>query len=411
MSDRTGPKKRRSRSQGIWKRLATLLVNSDRGSFLEHLRDIRFLVALVVLLALSTWISHVWIFDHANLAGLDVFASVKQPRPARHSVLIKLTEVDYNRIFGSCVTPNGLRKIIDAIEAFGPSVLAIDVATSAESFRALDVPESRTKLVWARISLRQQEHERLAGGSRYQWTAGEVLGHRIKDPQYAGVALFPQDSDWVIRVSQRWFRLSNGTLPSMHWEIIRAYCDSGNQEACGVVRNAPPMDLSFHSLTNHYEFPPIALNDILPPAQSKDLPRVGALQTDNVLRGKIVILGAAFGDDHPTAFGIQQGADLIASAVETELERTSEPLAIRGWTQIAVKFILALILAALHHYLRPLYALSGTLLVVFGVIGLSFVAYYYEALRLDFLPFVVGIWIEQLYQGAEHAQRNSGGQG
>jgi hypothetical protein len=403
----TGPKQHRPRWKKDSKRIARLLLNPCRGSFLEHLRDIRFLGALVILLALSTWISHVWILDHANLAGIDVFASVKRPRPARNSVVIKLTEADYNRIFGQCVNPYGLKKIIDAIVPYGPSVLALDIATPAESFRGLEIPESGTKLVWARVAVHRQPHEGQTVSSGYQWTAGEVLGHRLKDPAYTGVALFPQDSDWIVRTFQRWFRLGNGTLPSMHWEILRASCDSGSQEACRIVQNAPALDSRQHSLTNHYEFPPTALNDVLSPVENKALRNVEALQSDNVLRGKIVIVGAAFADDHPTPFGIQQGVDLIASAVETELDRTSEPFIIRGWSQLSVKLLLALILAALHHYLRPFYALSGTLLVVCGVISLSFVAYYYEALRLDFLPFVIGIWIEQLYQGAEHAQRSS----
>jgi CHASE2 domain-containing sensor protein len=221
------------------------------------------------------------------------------------------------------------------------------------------------------------------------------------------VALFPQDSDWVVRTFQRWFRLGNGTLPSMHWEILRAYCDSGSQEACGIVQNAPSIDSRPHFLPNHYEFPPITLNDVLPAGDNKAVRRIGVVQSDNILRGKIVILGAAFADDHPTPFGIQQGADLIASAVETELDRTGEPFVIRGWTQLSIKIVLALILAVTHYYFRPLYALGATLLVVCGVIVLSFVAYYYQALRVDFLPFVIGIWIEQLYQGAEHAQRIS----
>lgn len=405
MSDKAAPKHRPRWK--AWKRIPHLLLNQHRSSFLGHLCDIRFVGALIILLALSTWISHVWILDHANLAGVDVFASVKAPKPARHSVLIKLTEADYSRVFGQCVSPNGLRKIIDAIVTYGPSVLAVDIATPTESFRSLEVPKSGTKIVWARVALHKQQREGRIGSSGYQWTAGEVLGHRLKDPPYTGVALFPQDSDWVVRTFQRWFPLDNGTVPSMHWEILRAYCDSGSQDACTIVQNASAIDSGSRTLTNHYEFPPIALDDVLPSANDKTLRSVGALQSDNILRGKIVIIGAAFADDHPTPFGIQPGADLIASAVETELDKNSEPFVIRGWAQLSVKLVLALMLAALHHYLRPLYALSGTLLIVCGVIALSFVAYYYEALRLDFLPFVVGIWIEQLYQGAAHAQGSS----
>jgi hypothetical protein len=399
------PKKQWWRGEEVWKRIGAVILNSNRGPFVEHIRDTRFLVTLAILLALGSWISHVWILDHANLAGVDVFQSVKRPRLGRHSVVIKLTESDYNRLFGNCVTPAGLRKLIESIEAFGPSVIAIDVATSADSFRALDTPESPSRLVWARAALRQLQHGRSSSGARYEWAAGEVLGHKIRDPEYTGVSLFPQDSDWVIRAYQRWFRLGNGTVPSMHWEIIRAYCDSGSQEACNIVREAPSIDTTLHSITNRYEFPPIALSDVLPNLQGKGLLGAETFQPENVLRGKIVVMGAAYGDEHATAFGVQEGPDLIASAVETELDRTGEPFAVRGWTQMLAKVLLALVLAALHHYVRPLYALSGTLMIVCGVICLSFVVYYYEALRLDFLPFVVGIWVEQLYEGAEHAQR------
>ena len=388
----------------FWRRIEVTVLNPHRGPFLRHVRNPRFLVAIAGLLLVSTWLSHIWILHHVNLAGEDVFASVKPPLPARHTVVIKLTEADYDDLFGSCVTPDGLEKIIKTLLQFKPGVLAVDVATSARWFRELNVPESSTKIVWARVS-RVQNSNAPTFRSTSNWIAGEVLGHRTTEPLYSGVTLFPQDSDWVVRGVQRWVRLKNGTVPTMHWEILRAYCESGSPEACEIIRSAPSLDTGIRTLPNRYEFPPIELRDFMPSGAKSNPAGRETVPGENVLQGKIVILGGAFGDDHPTPFGIQQGADLVGSAVETELDGKSQPFAVRGLIQLLAKLMLAFILAALHHYFRPFYALTGTLLLLCGVVTFTFVAFYYQALQVDFMPFVVGIWIEQLYEGAEHAER------
>ncbi|MGA2723852.1 MAG: CHASE2 domain-containing protein [Bryobacteraceae bacterium] len=383
------------------KKSINLILNSHREPFIRHVFRLRFLVTIAILLAVSTRLSHIWLLDHANLAGVDVFVSAKKPKIPQHTVVVSVTEDDYKRIFGNCTTAKELQNIIDTLTSYGPAVLAVDVSTAAEEFRDLKPRLTSTRIVWARISSHKAIGPR--DQARYEWVAGEVLGHGIVDPPYAGATLFPQDSDGVVRDAQRWIPLHNGTVPSMYWEIIRAYCDSGSQEACRVSASGRRGDTTGRWLPNRYEFPPVTLGDVL----AQDAARFSKnSQAENILRDRIVILGADFGDEHPTAFGLQQGAALIATAVETELERHADPFRISGWLQIGCKFILAIVLAAIHHYFRPLFALSVTLFLLGLIVTLNFAAYYYEALRIDFVPFAIGIWIEQLYEGASHAQHH-----
>ena len=127
------------------------------------------------------------------------------------------------------------------------------------------------------------------------------------------------------------------------------------------------------------------------------------------MKDKIVFLGGEYssGDEHPTPFGIKYGVELIASAVEEELGGGGQqPLDVVA--SFILKAALAFLIAWFHHILRPRYAMIATILFLGSmVLAGSYIAFRFSGYRADFLPFLVGIWIEQLYEGSEHAQRHS----
>jgi CHASE2 domain-containing sensor protein len=121
---------------------------------------------------------------------------------------------------------------------------------------------------------------------------------------------------------------------------------------------------------------------------------------ENALRGKVVILGAAESDDHLTPFGFLSGAEITATAVETELEH-GHYAHLGLYSKYTLKIGLALLLAALYHFLKAPFALAATLLLLGAVFAGAFFAFYFASLHVDFVPFLVGIWIEQLYDTAQ----------
>jgi CHASE2 domain-containing sensor protein len=126
---------------------------------------------------------------------------------------------------------------------------------------------------------------------------------------------------------------------------------------------------------------------------------------DNPLRDKIVFLGGYYstGDLHPTPFGTRAGVELVASAAEAELD-PSKPGEMGQYAMYFLKVLLGIGVAACHHYLKPRYAMIS----IVGILGVmvffgTFIAFYLTSYRANFVPFVLGLWIEQLYESSEKA--------
>jgi hypothetical protein len=148
-----------------------------------------------------------------------------------------------------------------------------------------------------------------------------------------------------------------------------------------------------------WDFPSIPLADLMG-GGGNSKPRAEQLSD-------IVFLGGKFSDIHPTPFGAKLGIELSAAAVETEMAGKTEPLHVRGSSQWVLKILLALGIAWLNSRLMPMWAAMATMLLIALVFVASFVGIYYGLFRMEFLPFIIGIWIEQLIEGSERAQHAS----
>jgi CHASE2 domain-containing sensor protein len=369
----------------------------------------RFLATLLVLLFFSNWLGHRWLFERATLAGTDVLLSVTEPRTATHCKLVTIDEREFNRYLGEWLQPEKLTTVLRTILAYEPKVLIVDIDTAAPRFSKLEIPSTKSKIVWARVS--HQEVSNTPGQRKrgFTWKAGEVLGNRAEQPEYLGSPLFPQDPDWVVRGFQRVVTI-DANVQSLHWQALRAYCDAGAPDACLVVQQAKAAEsandateaaeaLRVRQYHFDWDFPVIPISDLLGPEGSAK-PRAGGL-------GDVVLLGAKFGDIHPTSFGPKLGIELTASAVETELQRDSRPWPVEGWMRWALKFLLAFAIVWLNYRLMPLWAAAGTLILLVVVFTSSFLGVYYGLFRMEFLPFMIGIWIEQLVEASERAQHQA----
>jgi len=359
---------------------------------------------LVPLLLFTNWLGHRWLFERAALTGSDILISVTKSRPAQYCRLITIDEREFEAYLGEWIQPEKLTTVLNAIMAYEPKVLAVDIDTSAPRFAGMKVPEGNSKIVWARVSHPEEKYEPGARKRSYAWKAGAVLGNRPDQPEYVGSPLLPQDPDWTVRGFQRLVP-TNARTESLHWAILRAYCDSGAQGACEVIRNNTPNQASdkhdqaeearVREFRSDWDFLAAPLSDVMNEGGTAK-PRPGEL-------GDIVLLGAKFSDVHPTPFGPRLGIELVGSAVESELAGDSD-VRVHEWSRWALKVLLALIIAWLNSRLMPRWATLGTLLLLFVVFFASFLGIYYSIFKMDFLPFMIGIWIEQLIEGSEHAQ-------
>jgi CHASE2 domain-containing sensor protein len=376
--------------------------NPNPQPFVRIVANWRFLVVLVPLLFFTNWIGHRWLFERGTLAGSDVLLGVTKPRPARYCRLVTIDEYEFETYLGEWLQPEKLANVLNVIEQYEPKVIVVDIDTSAPRFKSLRTPTGESKIVWARVS---HQEEKLDPGDRrrsYIWKAGEVLGNRGDQPEYTGSPLLPQDPDLVIRGFQRVVPI-DASAQSLHWVTLLAFCDAGAQEACALVHTASgdmkkeaKQQSKVIDFYTDWDFPSVPLSDIMS-AGGNAKPHAGGL-------GDIVIVGAKFSDIHSTPFGPKLGVELTAMAVETELAGESGVWAVYGWSRWVLKVLLALAIAWLNSRLMPRWASVGTLLLLVLVFAASFLGIYYRLFRMDFLPFMIGIWIEQLIEVSEHAQ-------
>jgi CHASE2 domain-containing protein len=366
-------------------------IYANRKSFIHELLHWRFLLTLTALLTLSSWLSHFWILQYAGLASMDVFATVQPTQVAERSRIVSIGEQEYETYFDarSPLEPQKLAWAIGKILELQPAVLAVDIDTSPSQYLHMAVPETKAPIVWARDA-------RAVGG---ELRPKAVLGNRDVDPLHWGLAVLPYSLDWTVRTYPRMFRVGGRNWSSFHWAIVMAYC-SGNSDSQCPPKTDTEMDageLSVPTFHHRYQIPNIPLADILVQ---------GSLPPDNnPVRNKIVLLGGYYGsDEHPTPFGPVRGVELIATAVESEFEPQGQ---MQNLTKYGLKIVLALLIAWLHHTLRPRYALLATLLFLGSLIlAGSYIAFRVSAYRADFMPFLIGIWIEQQFESTERAHQS-----
>jgi len=352
---------------------------------------VQFLAVLVVLLLATDWIGHRWLFERGTLAGTDILLAKRDRPSGKHCRLVTISEAEYNKYLGECIETEKLEAVLKALLAYHPRVLAIDIDTSAPRFASLRIPSTETKIVWARVS--HQVGEKDASGKRtYSFKVGEVLGNRPAQPEFIGSPLFIMDPDGVVREFARKIQV-NARPETLPWTMVRAYCEEKGKKACAAVReDESEQPREYGTDWDVWETP---LSDVLAHSTS-DRPDAGELD--------VMVLGGNFNDLHETPFGTRLGIELIAFQFETELAGEPEPPAVLGWSKWIIKLSLALAVAWLNHRLMPRWAAISMLLLLTLVFFASFLGIYYRIFRLEFLPFMIGLWIEQLVEGAEHAQ-------
>jgi len=119
--------------------------------------------------------------------------------------------------------------------------------------------------------------------------------------------------------------------------------------------------------------------------------------------GRNRFAGADFSDIHTTSYGPKLGIELTASAVESELAPRLGPWRVHEWSHWKLEVLLAVAIAWLNNRLLPLWATAGILLLLGLVFMASFLGIYYGVFRMEFLPFMIGIWIEQLVETSDRA--------
>jgi CHASE2 domain-containing sensor protein len=360
-----------------------------------------FLLTLVVLIVLSMLLSHIWAFEYAGVHSLEILQAAIPAVTAKYARIVSITPEDYREVFGELIDAAHLDLAIDRILEFDPALVVVDLDTSARRFRQLKQRE-KSKVIWAR------DADEEIKGHKLELSLRPVRGNMDSSGIYWGLALYPRSLDWTIRTYRRTYTVGTASKPALHWEAAIRFCDANGtrfMSACANVEaiarkekdQAEPSgdELTVPILHARYAFEHWRLGDILTKTNAK-------ASSNSDLARKIVLLGGSYSpqDRHQTPFAVLDGVEVVASAVEAELNPQGQREMGLG-AEIVLKVFLALLIAVTHHFLRPSYALLATMgLLTFLIFFGSLVAAFFAAYRADFVPFLVGILIEQLYSSA-----------
>ena len=242
-------------------------------------------------------------------------------------------------------------------------------------------------------------------GDSLRLAADPVLGGHY-EPTY-GIAAMPAGFDGRIREWARFVAIDGVPRPTLIWSAIREYCSTPGRPGCphatelNSVRDAP------FTFSRDVDFQTLNLSEFLTDdsAQSK-AESCSATLPDPRFENRIVLLGGFYSreDLHDTPWGKRTGVELLAMAIEQELQpQPLHHLALPfKW---GIKALIAFGIAFMYHRLRPVPAVLSTLCVLPALILISgYLAFYLGDSDLAVVPFLVGILIEQLVTGTEQAE-------
>lgn len=352
---------------------------------------------IVGVAAATVFISWLGWLERFELAGLDAFNLLQSPRFPTHVLLVAITDDDYRDLFAetSPLDPERLHAVIAAVARGNPSLIAVDIDTSASVFRDFKVPPDWPPVVWG------QDCEQVGDTIR---PLGVLAGQPLRDIDSSGIAALPQDSDGVIRRYLREFRTEAGPFPALPWEVVRVAARLGLEAFIAASQRQDghsSQGLRLNFAGERYTFSPLSAQFVVQGSRAEEWGVRGPLT------GKVVILGGCYRaarDSHVTPVGRMLGLQLMAQAIETELGGGIR--AFNHVLELILDLLCGVALVVIHQRFRLFWALVISLVAipVLCLIG-SLAAFSTMARWLNFAPVVLGVLIHQLYDHAREYAR------
>jgi CHASE2 domain-containing sensor protein len=386
------------------------------GVFLKGWRKASFLVVSVVMIFASEWLGKSVLVEPAAKWHMDAQIRKRDKQQEQVTRIVRIDPEDHATIFGgrSPLSAVALVNAACSLATRGASVVVVDLDTSsplafpADARLRFKLPRSPVPIIWAADS---------------EWVSNEdgqleqrgdlVLGGLVNEPTY-GVARMPLDFDGLVRRWSRFEKVAGQWRPTLVWAAVRAACRSAPRDGCPdeeTLQTEPSADMSSEkspppAMTVDYDFLPIRLSDFMGQTAPAEFPRIcEAAAVDPRLAGRIVVLGGFYSreDRHDTPWGTRESARLVAMAIEEAfhggpMHKLADPV---KWM---LKLLLALLIACIHHWVRPV---AATALTIGGLLPAAVLVSGELAFRFGYdvgvVVFGLGILIEQLLAGAERA--------
>jgi CHASE2 domain-containing sensor protein len=126
----------------------------------------------------------------------------------------------------------------------------------------------------------------------------------------------------------------------------------------------------------------------------------------------IVLIGGTYGmarDEYLTPLGKMAGVELLANAIETEINRGIGALS--PWALILLDLVMGTLIVLIYFLLpgKPLAAMLSSILVAFAVpLLIGLISFYGLTVFLNFAPIMLGMVVHQMYEGTKEAVKLQG---
>ncbi|MFZ0748328.1 MAG: CHASE2 domain-containing protein, partial [Pyrinomonadaceae bacterium] len=343
-----------------------------------------------------------------------------------------IDEHDYKEDFNetSPLAPDKLNKIIEAVAKGKPRLIAIDLDTSAQVFRNLQ-PPAGTPIVWARgakptgnepgttasaggdsaegsfSSVSRTLFNRLNPFHREErlYEIGDVLGGAGNDLP-SGAALLLRDVDSGVRRYRRTFKTTDQKHPAIEsfpWAVVREYKKQESQREGGG--DEPEEGWVINFVVDEKSFRSYPSSAVVRASKG-----TGWGEGDNALvKDKIVLLGGMYRvarDLHSTPSGPKYGVELVAYAVESELQGKTispPPKPIIWIAELLVGFALVLVYDRFQHR-RWALRITLTAIPLLALLA-SFIVFSSLSMWVTFMPVLLVVFVQQLYEDLQHYRK------
>ena len=376
------------------------LFYKEPGPFLHTWKDrLRFALVTLLLIPASEWVSKNVLIEPASTWYLDLQLRRLDKEQEHFTRIVRIDPEDYTRIFRGQSPLSGvaIAETVCAIAKHGPAVVVVDLDTSSESSfpPGFDSKSISIPVVWAVDTTSSVDSD-----GRLVQQPDPVLGGRLAEQPPYGIARMPQDFDGLIRRWKKEEQVAGHSRPTLPWAAVQEYCRPPRSCENSSLHEAST------TFTRDVRFQEIRLSELLPKPTGRIPASCKPDTVDPRLAGRIVVLGGFYSRDdrHETSWGTRRGAELVAMAIE-HVFRPAPLHKMATTAKWSLKILLALLIAYIHHRLRPLAATAATVLLLpVAVVILGEVLFQFGSFEVGVVAFAVGILIDQLITAAERAE-------
>jgi CHASE2 domain-containing sensor protein len=282
-------------------------------------RFVRTAMAVLTILV-STWLlSKAGVLDRLDRVVSDIQTRVNPVPTDGTVVIVEINDADYWQIFGQSPLPaDKVFNLVNDIARGGPSVIGVDIDTSANSFsNAVNNIQCECTIVWERevedipetVDVNQVFKLLPILGGR-----GDLGAARTS----SGIPILIDDpEDGTTRRYQRYFSTDNGSFPAFTTAVSLAYAQEKRETSLSSqLANFPNQEMLIRYSGDQQG----SHRMMLTASKLHELSQAWKPDSSPI-QGRIVLLGGSYlhEDVHKTPIGEINGVEVLANVIETEL--------------------------------------------------------------------------------------------